>query len=259
MIFYLGTHEPYWVTRTDVPLFLSVVRLRHLDRKKRRRWPRARGRIAIDSGGFSQLSAHGSWDAISDEQYISEIHRANDEIGNIDWAAIKDHMCEPQILAKTGKTVRDHQLLTIQSFVDLTAKAPTIAWTPVLQGWDVDDYERHVEMYRDAGVELRDHAIVGVGSVCRRQATSEGAAIMRRVAGLGIRMHAFGVKTAGLRLFGDQIASADSMAWSFAARRRPVRLTGCTHVTCANCYRWAHQWRSEVLEASPAVQTAMPW
>jgi len=40
--------------------------------------------------------------------------------------------------------------------------------------------------------------------------------------------------------------SADSMAWSFTARRRPVRLDGCTHKTCANCPRWAEQWAQKV-------------
>jgi len=43
----------------------------------------------------------------------------------------------------------------------------------VLQGWELRDYARCVAMYRGAGVGLRDYPVVGVGSVCRRQATEE--------------------------------------------------------------------------------------
>ncbi|MGW4241176.1 deazapurine DNA modification protein DpdA family protein [Nocardia sp. NPDC004722] len=46
MKFYLGTHQPHWLALTDVPLFISDVRLR--DRKT---FPRARGEWGLDSGG----------------------------------------------------------------------------------------------------------------------------------------------------------------------------------------------------------------
>lgn len=167
--------------------------------------------------------------------------------GGIDGAAIQDWMCEPYILEKTGKTIAEHQALTIQSYIDLRRLAPSVSWIPVVQGWTVDDYERHVGAYADAGFDLRSERLVGVGSVCRRQATREAEGVFTRMANLGLRTHAFGVKRDGLKMFGDRVASADSMAWSFVARKRQIRLPGCKHVTCANCYRFAMQWRERLL------------
>jgi hypothetical protein len=236
MRFYLGTHEPSWLRRTDVPLFLSAVRLRRY-----RTFPAARGRWALDSGGFSELQAHGTW-TVGARQYASEVVRWVEEVGMPDFVAIQDWMCEPFMLAKTGRTIAEHQRLTIESYATLRQLAPEVPWMPVLQGWRADDYESHVEQYRAAGFELCGAPVVGVGSVCRRQGTHDGAGIMARAAGLGLRVHAFGVKVTGLALFGDRIASADSMTWSFVARRRRVRLPECSHVACSNCFRWAHEW-----------------
>ena len=177
-----------------------------------------------------------------------------------DFAAIRDWMCEPHMLAKTGLTVAEHQARTIESYANLTAIAPQIPWLPVVQGWRVDDYRSHVEQYRAAGFDLRPSERVGVGSVCRRQATHEGAAIMRAVAELGIRVHAFGVKVDGLALIGDMVASADSMAWSFVARRRRIKLDGCEHATCANCLRWALEWRrTRIANDQRPQQTSFAW
>jgi hypothetical protein len=53
-----------------------------------------------------------------------------------------------------------------------------------------------------------------------------------------------------------RIASADSMAWSYVARRRKVKLDGCTHATCSNCMRWAIDWyRTRIVNVNqPAAQ-----
>lgn len=177
-----------------------------------------------------------------------------------DFAAAQDWMCEPFMLERTGLPIAEHQRRTIESYLTLRDLAPEIPWLPVMQGWRVEDYRAHVEQYATAGVDLRAEPIVGVGSVCRRQGTIEGGRIVRAVADLGIRVHAFGVKADGLRLFGDCLASADSMAWSFVARRRKVRLDGCTHKTCANCLRWALEWRrTRIGDALVPVQTSFAW
>lgn len=248
--FYLGTHRPYWLPLTDVPLFVSAVTLR-----KRARCPKACGPWAQDSGGFSQLQAHGAWTG-SDNVYAAETNAWADQAGRSpDFAACRDMMCEPFMLDKTGLTIRDHQLWTIESYLNLVRLAPWIRWLPVVQGWHADDYREHVEMYRSAGVDLRELARVGVGSVCRRQATKEGAEIICAVADLGIKVHAFGVKVEGLRLFGHRIASADSMAWSFIARKRRLLLDSCIgkgHANCANCMTWALEWhRTRILKRPP--------
>lgn len=246
MRFYLGTHEPSWLGRkecTDVPLFVSHRRLARL----RRRLPRAAGRWALDSGGFTELSMHGRWQT-SAETYVAATRRYRDEIGGLDWAAPQDWMCEPWMLAKTGLTIAEHQRRTIDSVLELRALAPDLPFVPVLQGWQLGDYLDCIELYAEAGVDLAAEPTVGLGSVCRRQATGEIWTIVTVLAHEGLALHGFGVKTLGLADYGGCLASADSMAWSYQARRRPP-MDGCTrHQSCANCLRWALRWRRDVLD-----------
>jgi hypothetical protein len=244
--FYLGTHELAHMERTDVPLFVSRRRL-----ERRRRLPEPRGPWALDSGGFSELSMYGAWQTTA-EQYAVEVRRWNDGMPGLQWAACMDWMTEPWILEKTGLSVADHQRRTIDSLHRLRDLEPGLPWAPVLQGWTLRDYLRHVEMYEAAGVDLRAEPVVGVGSVCRRQHTSEVAGIIGTLAGLGLRLHGFGLKTSGLARVARLLASADSMAWSSHARRRPA-LPGCTHRSCANCLRYALRWRENVLSKIDAA------
>lgn len=239
--FYLGTHQPQWLAVTDVPLFVSHRRL-----MGRKTFPRALGPWALDSGGFSELSLFGSWQT-SATDYIAAVRRYMAEIGGMAWAAIQDWMCEPFMIERTGLSLAEHQRRTIESYLSLSAMAPDVPWTPVIQGFARDDYHRHCDDYAAAGVDLAALPIVGVGSICRRQGTEIGARILRSIAIRGIKIHAFGLKTLGLRKVGDMIESSDSMAWSIAARRSPP-LPGCTrHKNCANCLRYALQWRDRIV------------
>jgi hypothetical protein len=60
-------------------------------------------------------------------------------------------------------------------------------------------------------------------------------------------LHGFGVKTQGLGAYGDRLASADSLAWSYDARRSEP-LPGHSHKTCSNCLEYAASWRAELLD-----------
>jgi hypothetical protein len=242
--FYLGTHMPSWLAAFDVPLFVSARRLRG-----RVNLPYAVGPWALDSGGFTELSMHGTWDnGPTPAEYAAEVRRYSRRIGRLDWAAPQDWMCEPVILAKTGLTIAEHQARTVDNYLQLRDLAPDLPWIPVVQGWRVDDYLRCVERYQRAGVDLAALPLVGVGSVCRRQATSEAAAIFGALHDAGVRgLHGFGVKTLGLARCGVLLASCDSLAWSLDARRKPP-LDGCIgHRNCANCPRYALQWRTRLL------------
>jgi hypothetical protein len=262
--FYLGAPEPSWLRRVEVPLFVSVTRLRRLVK-----WPVAKVRWAMDSGGFTEIQRHGKW-TIPPAQYIGEVRRARDEIGHLDWAPCQDWMVEPQMLSKTGLTIRQHQRRTVDSFLLLRRKAPDLPWMPVLQGWTMEDYERCAGLYAKSGVDLSAEPIVGLGSVCRRQGTRETEAIVRRLAGRGLRLHGFGVKVSGLVRYADVMSSADSMAWSFRARKmcqhRPKeafalqKKLGCKHKPgsgCQNCLRFALWWREQLLVRLAAAQ-ALP-
>lgn len=248
-VFYLGTHQPYWLETAGVPLFVSHRRL-----AERRTLPRAtRAGWALDSGGFSELTLHGRW-VTTPEIYVDAVRRYDDEIGELNWAAPQDWMCEPVMLARTGLTVGEHQHRTVDNFTrlqELWGDTITSPFMPVLQGWTSADYARCAQFYTAAGVDLTLFPLVGLGSICRRQATgSIGAIITAVLAGdPEMPLHGFGVKTQGLQQHGHRLESADSMAWSFTARREPP-LAGCVgHANCANCLRYALRWRDKALAA----------
>jgi hypothetical protein len=162
-------------------------------------------------------------------------------------------MCEPFMLARTGLTIAVHQARTVANYLELRDLAPDLPFIPVLQGWSGDDYLRAVGMYSRAGVDLTAEPLVGVGSVRRRQTTGEIEVIVHSLASLGLRLHGFGVKAGGLARYADCLESADSLAWSFEARRA-VPLPGCSHANCANCLRYAAAWRERTLARLSVMQ-----
>jgi hypothetical protein len=243
MMFFMGTHltSQAWFN-LGVPLFVSHKRL-----SDRRSFPRAVSPWALDSGAFSELDKYHRWESFDESEYASSVEFYQREIGLLEWAAPMDWMCEPFMLEKTGLTIEDHQRLTVDNYLRLRERlGATII--PVLQGWQRDDYLRCWEKYSQAGVTLEDQHTVGLGSVCRRQGTSEADSIVRAL--LPLKLHGFGVKTLGLHKFGHLLTSADSMSWSFVARREQLQLPGCvTHINCANCHRWAMKWRNGLLRS----------
>jgi hypothetical protein len=256
--FFLGTHQPGWLTDSPVPLFISDRRLRTIKRPLP-----AVCDWALDSGGFTELSTHGTWNnGPTPAEYVNRIRTYQRRIGRLQWAAPQDWMCEPWIVAKTGLSVLEHQSRTIDNLLELRELGPELPIIPVLQGWTVDDYLRHIDLYRAVGVDLTAEPLVGLGSVCRRQGTDEIGQIVVAVRDAGVaRLHGFGVKALGLRRYGQMLTSADSMAWSMQARREPP-LPGCSgHINCANCRRYAYAWARQMAAAATSagsVQLALP-
>lgn len=247
MKFYLGTHVVPWLSRANVPLFISYKQLKH-----RKKLPKSICSWALDSGAFSELSINHKW-TISKEEYCDDVFRLKEEIGNLDWVSPQDWMCEPFIIEKTGKTVYQHQASTLRNFLFLREKLGDLV-IPVLQGWKIEDYQSHIYMYELEGIKLSTEPVVGLGSVCRRQATSEIGAIVSSIKNKNINIHGFGVKSQGIGLYGKNLTSADSMAWSFKARRMKILLENCQgHINCANCFTYAMKWRQELLEKFEAV------
>ena len=130
--------------------------------------------------------------------YVAAVRRYRDEIGSLEWAAPQDWMCELFM--------------------------PTVR--PGAQGLEPDDYHRCVELYHRADVDPAAEPRVCVGSVCWRQASGESEVIVHSIASIGLRLHGFGVKAGGLVRYVDCLESADSLAWSFEARRA-APLGGC--------------------------------
>ncbi len=241
MLFFLGAHQPHWLELLDVPLCVSRARL--IGRKS---FPRAKKPWLLDSSAFSMLAKNGKW-LLTAKEYAGEAALYGAEIGNVAHVAPQDWMCEPHMLKRTGLSVAVHQARTVHNFLELRALGVRRVF-PVLQGWTSDDYVRHVDKYLASGVDLLSERLVGVGSVCRRQGEDEIAALFSRLHKAGLkRLHGFGVKTRGLEKIGPELASADSMAWSFCARREDP-LPGCTsHINCANCEHYALMWRARLL------------
>lgn len=131
-------------------------------------------------------------------------------------------MCEPFVLARTGLTLADHQRLTIERYDAIRdALGEDIYLMPVLQGYRPQEYVDHIQQY---GARLGLGAWCGVGSVCKRN--SDPSAIRAVLLAIkearpDLRLHGFGVKITALAspTVRQLLYSADSMAWSYNARR----------------------------------------
>lgn len=267
MRFYLGTHQPGWLSHAGVPLFVSDVRLRGY-----KTLPVAAAPWAADSGGFSELQKYGTW-TMPPAEYVARLRRYRDEIGRLDWAAPQDWMCEPIIrnggragrthFVGTHRSVAEHQARTVLNFAHLRDLAPDLNIVPVVQGYTREEYLRCVDLYWSlARIDLTAVPQVGVGSICRRQGTGEAGRILAALRERGLaNLHGFGFKILGLTDHGDLLGSADSMAWSETARRLKRAVCGQPHPrggrTCANCLPFALGWRSRVLKAAGAAPSQL--
>jgi len=246
MQFWLGTHRPNWLQKTDVPLMVSH---RTLGNYKHLR--PAAGPWVLDSGGYSELSMYGEW-RTAVRGYVAAVERYAQDIGALEWAAVQDWMCEPWILKKTGLDITEHQYRSVVSYLELRLRAPELPWMPVLQGWHADDYLRHRDMYERAGVALASLPIVGIGSVCRRQSVRGAIDLLVHLSGDGIKLHGFGLKTTAVRSLASFLASTDSMAWSKEAMSRGIHC-GAPAAPCANHLHYALDWRDRVLASMNTV------
>lgn len=207
----MGLHQPSDAQHFDAA-FISVNRIRN------RKSAFKVGDWIMDSGAFTTIKQHGGYPHPPSE-YAAHIRRWKDN-GNLLAAASQDYMCEPEMLEKTGLTIADHQRLTIERYDALIAEDTGVYILPVLQGYAPADYARHVTMY---GNRLAPDAWVGVGSVCKRNGDPSAiAAVLWTIkqARPDLRLHGFGLKSTALgsSLVVRMLHSADSMAWSYAAR-----------------------------------------
>lgn len=239
--FYLGTHHAADLAVCPDPLFLSRRALVLSPAKRgssaadwplmdrqRRVLPRALAPWAIDSAGFTELHQFGCHH-VPARQYAAEVCRYAREIGNLQFAAVQDWMCEPSVLDITQQTIDTHQRKTVESYMELMEIAPGLPWAPVLQGFYPGDHERHLALYYRQGIALRCAPVDGVGSVCRRQGMVEADQIVRDLSGADLKLHIFGYKFTGLPNTIRFVRSADSMAWSLTARKQNIQMPGHDH------------------------------
>ena len=177
----------------------------------------------MDSGAFTEVSTHGGYR--TDPEEYADLVRRWSTCGRLVAAVSQDYMCEEFILARTTLSLRDHQLLTVDRYDAirraLAGHAAQALLLPVLQGYAPSDYARHLDDY---GARLAHGAWVGVGSVCKRNtnpAQIEDVLLAVHRKRPDLRLHGFGVKLTALAsdVVRSLLWSADSMAWSYAARR----------------------------------------
>lgn len=179
----------------------------------------------LDSGAFSEISSYGFYRSPVNE-YARRINRWA-KCGNLELAVSQDYMCEPFILNKTGLTIAEHQRLTIQRYDELISLT-SVPIMPVLQGYAPSDYVNHLHQY---GNRLKPNMRVGVGSVCKRNGKPD--AIVNVLQAIkqerpDLKLHGFGLKTTALEnnYILSMLYSADSAAWSYAARRQGLNRNG---------------------------------
>jgi len=199
--------------------FISVNRL------KGRRSDFAANDWIMDSGAFTELLLYGKY-RYSVDDYIYCINRWSN-CGNLECAISQDYMCEPFILSKTGLSIVEHQQLTIERF-DQIIKLTSIPIMPVLQGFEPKDYINHLFMY---GERIKAGIRVGVGSICKRNGNP--TEIIRVLESIkqerpDLKLHGFGLKKTSLQntYITSLLYSADSMAWSYAARKQGRNANG---------------------------------
>lgn len=211
--FFVGLHQPSDCQHFERS-FVSVNRLVN------RKGPFAVKDWIMDSGAFSEINDHGRY-RTSVEIYAQRIHRWS-YVGNMLAAVSQDYMCEPFIVERTGLSIPIHQQLTIHRYDTLRELVSRVHVMPVLQGYTREDYLSHLEQY---GSRLDKGMWVGVGSVCKRNSDPEQIHEILwaiKCERPDLRLHGFGLKTTALksRDIWNLLYSADSMAWSFAARKQ---------------------------------------
>ena len=212
MRFFVGLHQPSDAKEFDA-VFISINRLRN--RKSGfavRDW-------IMDSGAFTTILTHGGYPE-SVSIYAEQINRWKSN-GNLLAAVAQDYMCEPHMLERTGLTIPEHQRLTIERYDALLACDTGVYILPVLQGYAPQDFVSHLHQY---GARLKPSAWVGVGSVCKRNGSPQGVEqvlLAIKTVRPDLRLHGFGLKitSLGSAIIRSLLHTADSMAWSFAARK----------------------------------------
>lgn len=188
----------------------------------------------MDSGAFDEIFRHGRY-RHSVEDYAHLIRKYQHNEGLL-AAVAQDYMCERMICAKVlgipeseltdemfQAQVLKHQEMTIERYDALMRQdVGGVYIMPVLQGFEPEEYVRHLRMY---GNKLAQGAWVGVGSVCKRQGDpTYMLAVLEAIHAErpDLRLHGFGVKLTALKnpRIAELFYSADSMAWSFASRKR---------------------------------------
>ena len=183
--------------------------------------PRNTAKLFIDSGGYSFFFKLREYPD-PHERYLEFVLKKN-----ADFFANRDYPCEPEVLKQTGKTVREHQLKTIenqiaiQDIIDDQYPELRNRFVAVLQGWTIGEYLHMLDEMKSQGLLTK---LIGIGSVCRRGQEKQIRKIITTLRAELPRkygLHAFGVKFSVLKYkdVWDGLYSADSLAYRYYVRK----------------------------------------
>jgi hypothetical protein len=172
--------------------------------------------VALDSAGFVAWARYGAFPwTVADYVGLAASRQWA-------WWAQMDACCEHEIAGNRGMVrLRQAETIRLLSECQREAKARGIqAPVPVLQGRTPADYVWHASQ-----IDLTGCALVGVGSMCRRNTYGPEGLIavveaLDEVLPPECKLHLFGVKSEGLAVLSahPRVASIDSLAWDLAAR-----------------------------------------
>lgn len=254
-VYFLGCNHPHLIHKLNRPVLMSVTAFA----KKRRpgqgfrkyTWRESlfetgdKSLLFFDAASFTCVSRqYGLLGHIPRKFYASIVNRFE----GCDWfagACCQDYMCEDFVLKTTGLTVEEHQRLTIHRY-DLLRQdiKPSIYLMPVLQGYQPEEYLRHLDAWGD---RLKPGMWVGIGSVCKRNEDKEGQKQIAKIIDLvlserhDLLLHLFGVKEKALRVpeIRLRVRTADSGAFGLSSNKSDSEGRKTKKFQYAN--NWDHQ------------------
>ena len=175
---------------------------------------------AADCGGFVATFKWGDYPYTPD-QYVTWLRSWQP-----DWAATMDFCCEDEITAGKPGIVRERQQKTTEmAWHFWRTYQESWAWVPTIQGWQLEDYQRHAIEMRPLIEEMRTAYAdcsawrVGIGTLCRRASVQMIHDVVRAVSAIlpGVPLHLWGIKLGALQspmALPAQVVSVDSAAWN---------------------------------------------
>lgn len=170
--------------------------------------------IVVDPGGFTAARRWGSF-PWTPSQLVDWVREESRDVV-LDWCAVMDYACEPNVNRSILPTNRARIEATIENEIACKEAAPDLPWLPVLQGDNL--VERAYDLDRRRGLNLLPDDYAGIGSVCGR-----GAGGAKRVVKFyndqlpGVKYHGFGMHIQALD--DDSVYSAvrswDSYGWNW--------------------------------------------
>lgn len=252
MKFYVGISSLTHIK--DVPKYFMFSTNRLLKRKSKinnlnKEW-------ILDSGGYTQLLLNGKYTFTIDD-YIKII-----TLQEPDYYVSMDWMCEPWMMEKTGKNIKHHLRKTIENHTKIKEIYDgNSKLMGVIQGYRKEDYLKCIDDLKAYGLIER---YMGIGTLCRRQATEEAMEIISLIKSnlpSWVKLHGFGIKTLAFKKKQvlDMLYSADSHSWSFEGRRLCRRIVNedgdcecdgekcfSKAKNCANCGRYMKHWTLKI-------------